>query len=79
MPKRYRDNMGASTEPRYPWPPDLDDGVAAAGGTTVSDRRDGDAASSDNMVHHHVLEVGLDERSLPVLGIIEMITDSDGI
>jgi hypothetical protein len=51
----------------------------AAGGTTVSYRSNGDVASSDNMVHYHVLEVGLDEESLVVQGISEMITEDDGM
>jgi hypothetical protein len=49
----------------------------AAGGTTVSYRSNGDVANSDNMVHHHVLEVGLDEESLLVQGIGEVITEDD--
>jgi hypothetical protein len=45
----------------------------------VSDRSDGVAASSDNMVHHHVPEVGLDVGSLLVKGIDETITEGIGI
>jgi hypothetical protein len=37
------------------------------------------AADSDNMMHHHVLEEGLNEWSLRVRGIDEMITESDRI
>jgi hypothetical protein len=33
------------------------------------------AANSDNMMHHHVLEVFLDEISLLAQGIYEVITE----
>jgi hypothetical protein len=33
------------------------------------------AANSDNMMHHHVLEVVLDETSLLAQGIYEVITE----
>jgi hypothetical protein len=36
-------------------------------------------AKSDNTEHHHVLDVGLNEWSLLVEGVIEMITEGDGI
>jgi hypothetical protein len=37
------------------------------------------AANSDNMMHHHVLRVVLDETSLLAQGIYEVITEGDGI
>jgi hypothetical protein len=37
------------------------------------------AANSDKIMHDHVLEVGLDEESLVVQGIGEMITEDVGI
>jgi hypothetical protein len=37
------------------------------------------AVNSVNMMHGHVLEVALDERSLLVRGIDELMTGGDGI
>jgi hypothetical protein len=48
---------------------EIDDGVTMAGGTTARHRSSGDLANNDNMMHHHVLEVGNGERSPRVKGI----------
>jgi hypothetical protein len=37
------------------------------------------AANCDNMIHHHVLEVALDDRSLKVRGIALIFTMGDMI
>jgi hypothetical protein len=36
-------------------------------------------ANCDNLMHRHVLEVAIDERSPLVQGIIEMIAEADKI
>jgi hypothetical protein len=40
---------------------------------------EGVAANNDNLMHRHVLEVAIDERSPLVQGIIEMIAEADNI